>query len=69
MTETELAKKTPKSEVDYGDGTAVQHCGTLAVWPSGACRHFIPPHACHSVAGHIDRDGWCRRWQSAKTSV
>jgi len=46
--------KRPKEIVRYGKGTVAQHCSL--------CRHFIPPHACEGVAGHIDPGAWCIRF-------
>jgi hypothetical protein len=62
-----MAEKTPKSEVDYGPGHKDEHCGATGDFgKAGSCWKFQPPHSCLKIAGHIDPDSWCKRWQSAR---
>jgi hypothetical protein len=60
-----VTDKTPKSEVDYGPGKPTAHCGPTMRWGGkGSCWKFEPPHACLRIAGRIEPEGWCKRWEA-----
>jgi len=52
--------KRTKESVNYSKGTDAAHCGI--------CKHFIPPHACEHVEGHIVSSYWCRLFAKAKVT-
>jgi hypothetical protein len=55
-----LPMKRTQASVDYTDhGTYREHCSL--------CVHFLPPHQCTGVAGHIEPGGYCIRFKREKT--
>ena len=57
------AKKHSKQEVGYSEGSPTSHCGPVAKWPKGACKHFEVPSSCCLVRGFIKNTGWCGLWE------
>ncbi len=56
--EPAMAARLPKSAVGYQDKPhGAQKCSS--------CKLFQPPHACKSVAGTINPNGWCRIYHKA----
>lgn len=50
-------RKASKASVDYSPGMGETRCRN--------CEHFRRPAACAVVAGPIDPDYWCKRFEEA----
>jgi hypothetical protein len=53
-----MADKRTQKSVNYSKGNMKEHCGI--------CAHFLPPHACELVEGHIVPSYWCRLFAKAR---
>jgi hypothetical protein len=62
--------KLPKNDVAYQHGDVDRHCGPVFHDDKFYCEHFIPRKTrlglCEGVAGAIDPEYWCERYERAK---
>jgi hypothetical protein len=65
ITEKPPLKTRKKSGYSATRGKPDHHCGPDKSWPTGYCKHFIAPHKCAIVAGHIAKRGSCAWWAAA----